>query len=360
VQVLGVTLTADLGQLVIQKLIIHEVPQHRRSDASTSPIFSEIESPLDDELRLFFREKMIQTVGSTSAYEVAFMNGSTSPIPALVVSYLAGTGISFLDMSKTMAQHLHNCQSGINPGGLVCIVDCQSNERKSLGILKLEKESGVRLGQTTIDGKQTFDVRMVRDLILTKKTKLFKIGYFFVPDEGEPPGPGEPRGVVSDQQLGYLPDREIANFFLTQFLGCVLLEDPRSATKHFFNAAEDFINEKIEDPVQRNKAITHLLSELTSHRSRINIRQFARDYLPTALGTEFENCMAEKGIRGTTIEKNNELIEDQLDRIAIEFQNDLAIVGSRESVQKNVRIHRTDGPEARVEIKGRLKRIGTK
>jgi len=353
-------LTANLGQLVIQKLIIHEVPKHLRGDASIAPIFSEIESPLDDDLRLFFREKMIQTVGSSSAYEVVFASGTTSPVPNLVADHLADSGVGFIEMSKTIAQHLHNCQSGVNPGGLVCIVDCQNDGRKALGILKLEKESGVRLSQTTVGGKQTFDVRMVRDLILTKKTKLFKIGYFFVPDGDEPPGEPEPRGIVSDQQLGYQPDKEVATFYLSQFLGCTLLDDPRSATKHFFNAAQDFINEKIADPVTRNKAITHLLSELTSKRTRINVRQFAKDYLPTNLASAFESHIEQKGIRGTTIEKNNELIADQLERVAIEFQNDLKIVGSRESVKENVRVHRTDGAEARVEIIGKLKRIGTK
>ena len=43
---------------------------------------------------------------------------------------------------------------------------------------KLEKEEGVRLESMVFEGKTTFKLQHLRDLMLTKKTKLFKIGVF--------------------------------------------------------------------------------------------------------------------------------------------------------------------------------------
>ena len=125
----------------------------------------------------------------------------------------------------------------------------------------MEKEEGVRLSQTTHDGLRTFDVSYIRDLILTRKTKLFKIGFFYPPDGGS-----DPEGTACDEQRGYMPRTEIAGFFLTGFLGCCLAEDPRVSTKRFFLAAQDFFNEQIEDPVERTQALNHLLSELTNQK----------------------------------------------------------------------------------------------
>ena len=48
----------DFGKLIICNVILHEVPRHRRREEGGSPILSEIESPLSEELKVFFREKL--------------------------------------------------------------------------------------------------------------------------------------------------------------------------------------------------------------------------------------------------------------------------------------------------------------
>ncbi len=166
----------DLGSLQIHRLIIHKMPRHLRRDTSSAPNYSEVESPLDDQLRSFFREKVIETAGSSSAFGVAFDDGSTSPVPRLVKDSIARINADFVTISEEIARHLHDSQGGVNPGGLVTIMECHIDSTIALAILKLEREEGVRLDSIEYKGKHTFDVRYIQDLILTRKTKLFKIG----------------------------------------------------------------------------------------------------------------------------------------------------------------------------------------
>jgi hypothetical protein len=56
-------------------------------------------------------------------------------------------------MSKQIAKHLDDAQGGVSPGGLVTVVDCTVSGKKNIGILKLEKEEGVRLSQTMQNGR---------------------------------------------------------------------------------------------------------------------------------------------------------------------------------------------------------------
>ena len=340
-----------LSQLTINRIIIHEVPRHLRSDTESAPTYSQVESPLDAQLKTFFKEKIIETVGSSAAYEVVFDPGTTSPVPQFIRDLLGGAGANFVEISKQIAKHLHGAQSGVSPGGLVTVVDCTLAGRSALGILKLEKEEGVRLRQTTHQGLLTFDVSYIRDLILTRKTKLFKIGFFYATD-----GP-DPEGKVCDEQRGYMPRTEVAGFFLTVFLGCRLAEDPRVSTKKFFFAAQDFFNEQIEDPVARTRALTHLLSELTNERARINIREFARDHLPAPKRQPFLDHLERAGFHTHTIVKNIELIESQTEKMALEFQNGVTVVGSREAFGTSVKVNRTREGAARVEITGELKQV---
>ena len=341
-----------LSQLTISRIIIHEVPRHLRSDTASVPTYSEVESPLDAQLRIFFKEKIVETVGSSSAYEVVFDAQTTSPVPQFIRDLLTTGPVDFVEISKRIAKHLHNEQGGVNPGGLVTIVDCKVGSKRALGILKLEKEEGVRLNQSTHGGLRTFNVSLIRDLILTRKTKLFKVGFFLSSDEG-----GDPDGTACDEQRGYRPTTEVAGFFLTSFLGCRLAEDPRISTKRFFLATQEFFNEQIADPVERTKAVTHLLSELTNQRARINLKDFARDNLPLELRQPFINHLEQAGFRAQTIVKNTELIETQTRKMALEFQNGVTVVGDREAFGASVKVKRTRAGAARVEITGEIKEV---
>jgi len=351
----GICVHLSLTQLRIERIIIHEVPKHLRRDTESSPTYSEIESPLDNELRMFFREKIIETAGSPSAFEVVFDSGSTSPVPDLVRSFLAQPPSGFVQMSKSIAQHLHDTQGGASPGGLVTVAECHVDGRKALGILKLEKEEGVRLSQAMHEGLRTFDVSYIRDLILTRKTKLFKIGFFRLTEDG-----GDPPGRVSDEQRGYRPETEVANFFLTTFLGCRLAEDPRVSTKNFFVVSQRFFNEHIADPAARTQALTHLLSEVTSHRSRINVRDFARTCFSAAERQPYLDYLEQSNVGMQEIRKNVELIEGQTKKMALEFENNIAIVGPRDAFAESVTVDSTRGGQARVQITGKLKRARAK
>jgi hypothetical protein len=341
-----------LNELAINRIIIHEVPRHLRGDTESSPTYSEVESPLNGELRVFFRDKIIETAGSSSAYDVIFDGTTTSPIPQIVRDFLADLGGSFVEMSKVIAKHLHDAQGGVSPGGLVTVVDCSIAVNRAIGILKLEKEAGVRLREATHQGLRTFDVSYIRDLILTRKTKLFKIGLFYPSATG-----GDPSGCVCDEQRGYMPQSEIASFFLTAFLGCRLAEDPRITTKRFFTVAQEFFNQEIQDPVERTQAFMHLLSEVTNQRTRINVREFARNCVPLQQREGFLRHLAEQGIGVREINKNVELIEAQTKKMALEFENGVSVVGTRDAFTESVQVERVRAGTARVEIRGKLKRV---
>jgi hypothetical protein len=101
----------DLGRLRVKRVIVHEVPYHLATGASSEPVLSEVESPLDQEVRNFFRERIAGSLGS-SAYDVEFNGSTTSPLPRLVLDGLSAKTTTFVAMSQEMARHLYLCQKG--------------------------------------------------------------------------------------------------------------------------------------------------------------------------------------------------------------------------------------------------------
>jgi hypothetical protein len=107
---------SDLALLKVNKVIIHEVPRHTKHGGSASgPVYSEVESQLDQELALYFQEKTISSLGSQKSFDIEVDSSSDSPVPALLTKHLNSSGEEFVQISKKIAEHLYNIQDGTNP-----------------------------------------------------------------------------------------------------------------------------------------------------------------------------------------------------------------------------------------------------
>ncbi len=338
----------DLGQLRVDKLIVHELPRHLASGAGGQPILSDIESPLTQEVKNFFREKIARTLG-TEAYDVEFDPDTTSPVPGLVADNLEDSRRDFVVMSQEMARHLYQCQGGVNPEGLLTVVQVRIEDHPGLCILKLEKEEGARVRQQTSDGKTTFSVQHIRDLMLTGKTRVFKIGLFV----RRPGDVGTIEGAVCDRQKGY--GTTVANFFLSRFLGCQLKELPEITTKRFFEAAESFINEVVTDPERKAQYEVALVAELNATRASVEPEAFASNNLATEHRQTFMTRLQEAALTAPSFVKDTNLVEPHLRRIQFTFQTGVSVLASPDHIGEQLKVGQEEDGRTRVEITDFLK-----
>ena len=146
---------SDLALLIVNRVIIHEVP-HRREN--TAPVLSDIESPMDDDIRQLLKERIIATAGDPSkTFEIEWDPQTTSPVPGLVATHLASPEIDVLvEQSRAMAQHLFTTQPTTSPGGLLLVIHAAISPQPVVIILKLEKQEGARIvPHPAGDGKHT-------------------------------------------------------------------------------------------------------------------------------------------------------------------------------------------------------------
>jgi hypothetical protein len=169
----------DLATLKIERAIIHDIPKRLRGQ-ELRPDLSQTDSPLDDDTAVHLHRKIVGTIGGKSAYELTFLENTESPVPPIVREYTASrrNPNDFVSKSQRLARHLFELQRGSSSAGLLCVLDCTAANRRGLAILKVERESGARLNSTFRDGKRTLQMSVVRDLLLTTGTKLFKNALF--------------------------------------------------------------------------------------------------------------------------------------------------------------------------------------
>lgn len=351
----------SLRNLQVEELIVHDIPKklsqrvlrETPDTPSELPVLSQAASPVNSAIVSFFHDRITGTIGSTAAIDVIFNPSSGSPIGTLMNEYFSGNENRRILITQEIAQYLFNIQNAQNSSGLLLFVRCSLTEHTVLAILKVEREEGVRVKQQIMsDGLMTFDVEHIRDLMLTKKTKLFKIILFYLEENII-------KGILCDQQRGY-SNKDVADFFISDFLGCMLTEEPQILTKKYFEVTQKYINEKINSPEQKGALLNHLVSELTDQNGMINPTDFARRVLPANQRDEYVRYIQENGATIGSFTKEISMIESKLQRIQYEFISGISVFGSQEAINSKLRVNDMENGEMRMEIVDRLKQVKTK
>ena len=345
----------DLGTFFVQQVIVHEVPARFVSRDSAPVVLSDVPSPLDDDLRRYFREKIIHSL-DTRPYAVEHDATTASPVPGLVHAFVHGDGGNFVSVSQQLAQHLYNVQRGYNSPGLLTAIDGVIDGGRCIAVLKLEKEQGVRVRQQQLGGKQTFGIEFLRELMLTEGTRVFKAGLF--------PRLGtrieDLAGLVSDNQRGYTPRIEVADFFLSTYLGFKLRDAPDIATKRFFEATESFINEQVDKAETKARYQMALSVELNSSEATVRPRRFAETHFDPSDRDPFLQTLRDSNAPTGAFDKQTDLIATRIRQMTLDFEEGVSVVGRPTAFEQNVKVTEGQDGRASVTIEGKLSRVAGK
>jgi len=352
---------SSIRDLQIEELIVHDIPKKlaQRILRQTpdilieQPVLSQVASPVNEEIINFFHDRIAGTIGSTTAVDVLFNPESESPIGRHINEYFTGNVYDRILITQQIAQYLFEIQNAQNSSGLLLFIRCSLRKQTVLAILKVEREEGVRVKRQIVrEGLMTFDVEHIRDLMLTEKTRLFKIVLFYKKDNVI-------KGILCDQQRGY-GRKDVADFFIFDFLGCKLTEEPQILTKKYFEVTQKYINERIHSPEKKGEMLNHLISELTNQSEMINPTDFARRALPIERRDEYIRFIQENGAIIGSFTKDNTMIDSRLKRIQYEFTSGIYVFGSQEAINANSRVTDMDNGRMRMEITDFLKQVKTK
>jgi 37-kD nucleoid-associated bacterial protein len=338
----------NLTTFFVESLIVHDVPRRTSEATAGAIVFSDAPSELDASLRNFFRERTIRSL-TRQAYEVQRDPDQGSPVPRHVLDILADPE-KLVARSQEIARHLWASQTGVNPAGLLVVILGKLEDAACVSILKLEREDAIRVAQTERDGHVSFNIAHLRDLMLGKNTKLFKASLFTASGE-------DMNGLVSDDQRGYDPHSEIAQFFLRRFLGCRLKRANDVTTKAFFEASQDWINSEVVDETKKARYEIALLAQMNAPSRTIAIKDFAEASLDTEDRTPYKEYVGARGVPSTSIAKDNNLIELRIRQLTYATTQGLRLTGTHEKMQELVEV-KPDGPDGPViEVRDGLKDV---
>lgn len=339
----------DTTTIQIEKIIVHDIPKHKKGEQGIEPNYSEQESKLTQGLRNFFKDKVVQALGSDKSFKICFDEESTSPISWINKEVLESDGSNFAVQSKAITKHLFDIQVGYNAAGILVVIFGKVNSFKTSIILKLEKDTGAQL---KLDDKtHSFNIEEVKDLMLTQKTKIFKVAMFIQREDFK----AKYDGVIMDYQIDIKEKKEVTTWFMEKFLGCRAFEDPKITTQHFYNYTRAYINTLQED-IDRAKYIQDLNSYVQKNSLTLNPKEFADDYLRTTKHkNDYKNFLQTKKFKFNSFPKDITQIERHVKKFTINFANDVSIVGKKGTLKDKVKLEKLNDGQTRAEIVSKIR-----
>ena len=343
------------SKLSIEKAIIHEItPRGYAPPKAPELILSNALSPLDDDLRDYFRERIAESL-KLAAFPVKAKEERSSPTPDLVHLQFTNSGASFVDISQQMAQHLFAAQQKVrSSSGLLVLIAGKVASGDALVVLKLQKQQGLNLERTGAKGAETYNLDHLRRLMLTDETRVYKIALF------EADGVLKADGVygeVSDKQRFSSPEKRMAAFFLDDFLGCELRDDPTQMTNSYYVTGEKFLNEKVVGPEKQARYHRAFIADLASQSDKVAPTKFAEQHLDKEDREAFLGALKVDGVQTTQFSKDTELIESRLREEEYVFNGGIRVRGSQEALKAHAEISEGQDNTLEMLINDRLKSV---
>jgi hypothetical protein len=192
----------------------------------------------------------------------------------------------------------------------------------------------------------------VKDLMLTQKTKIYKVALFILKKDFNV----KFDGMVMDYQIDVKAKKEVVTFFIEKFLGCKTYEDPKITSQKFYNYTRAFIY-TITDEIQRAKYLQDLNSYVQKNSNTMNPKEFADDYMKTQDKNNYKDFLKTKRFRFSAFLKDTHLIDNKVKKFIVEFENDVSIISNKGTFENKVQMEKVQGGLTRAVVTSRIKKM---
>lgn len=335
---MGTVSSFDPRSLSPDEVIVHEIPQHPAARKEESIPLSTAPAPQEYRVLSFLRERITTSIQS---YGVAaqFSPAAESPIPEIVTQIIEDPD-SLVAASQRAAQHLYNQQPGVSPEGLlVALRGTIDSQLPAVALLKLQKQAGLRVHSRALpQGGQTLAIEILEELMLTEKTKVFKVGLFVRNQEDIA------HALVADEQLRSNASGGVAAFFM-RTLGCREADEPAVLTRKTFEAVGRFINEEVEEPEVKLRYSEALRAEIQSNQNTFEPVTFIERHIDDAHRDNVREFLNARDISLQPFVKDARGIQSQLKRKSLRTANNVKVSAQAETFADLVEVREIEGEE---------------
>lgn len=338
----------DLINLRLSKVIIHEV--FRRAEGAIAPADANCSDTLEElgqDGIDALRSRIVFAASSNSrCLRMAINQSGPESLIACAARLLESDDLLFVENSKTVARQLARAQQARTiPGGVVVVLSGEAGAipRRLAVVIKAEVHSGFTK-ERQVNG--TLALKYLQSLVLTEKTKLYKMGLFIEnPQTADRQFPANWDAYIYDDGLTSTNKYDAAKYFYEGFLGCSFLQSSARQTKEFHDHTKAFI-QNLDLPEEgkvdlHNALVTYLR---TDQSPTVSTADFGDAYFAQAVVRDsYERFMRLKGFPDHAVNKELADVAPNLRLRRLVFRNKIRVSGPAEQFNKLVTIEPIDG-----------------
>jgi len=325
-----------LDNLVITRMIIHEVFQIPDDEVKKAPVLSNQLVPLNQTIQKELSTRIVDVI--RKAIEIKRddqIEGSFNHILDIKDS----DDNQFIEKSKIIVLLLAEAQKTrlIKDSAIFVMSGTVGFENQHFScLIKAEFDNSFQ-PVTQSDSDEIIGLEAVVSF-LGKEQKLYKLVVFI-------PSNDEYKSYLFDSNLSFRNTASAAKYFYKDFLGSEFANQGGVAIHKFNNLTQTFIDGKFDDYIDKIRYLSILLGYIRGTNNTLSIHDFSNQAFDNPqTSQEYINFMLEKNFFEESVPKDIEISSKIQIKPKLSFNNGISISGSVNDINSNlISISKDDG-----------------
>ncbi len=319
-----------ISDINIQEGIIHIVDSN-----SDEPILNEYSLELNEDIYKFLH-KHIEKCFNDEELKYAVFNQERNIVKELVQDYLNGIENDLIGLSQELARQLFIIMKGnVNiPSCDLIIVSIITDQGPMIGILKMDYVKNFTHQVEFKENKIGIDI-VPQSAGLPASSQRIQKAAFIKPIREEQ----RYNLMVIDKQRKSKDEEEYgANYFISNFLGCSIINNERDMTKTFLKATENWTRSNIVEDADKAERIRTTVKAKLKEEDTINIDELSNELFKenSQVKNDFSNFVKSHGLEDE-VAIDKQWIEKKLKRVRLKIDRDIDLYINEEAYHDNTR-----------------------
>jgi hypothetical protein len=144
--------------------------------------------------------------------------------------------------------------------------------------------------------------------------------------------------VIDKQNKSKDSDDYGSNYFISNFLGCTIIENERDVTRNFIKTAEKWTRNNLKDNADAAEVVRSSLKKKLKEEEKIDINEFSQDVFGESkdVAENFVQYVKEQGVN-EQIDVDKQWVENKLKRVRLKIDKDIDVYINEETYDDNSR-----------------------
>lgn len=317
-----------INDINIQEAIIHIVDSN-----GEEPVLNEYSLELNEDIYKFIH-RHIEKCFKDEELKYAVFNPERNIVKESVQDYLNGIDNNLIGLSQELARQLFIIMKGnLNiPSCDLIIVSLVTDQGPMIGILKMDYVKNFTHKVDFVENKIGIDIVPQSAGLPASSQRIQKAAFIKPIRENQ-----RYDLMVIDKQRKSKDEEEYgANYFISNFLGCSIINNERDMTKTFLKAAENWTRSNIVEDADKAERIRTAVKLKLKEEEKINIDEFSNELFkeePEAKNN-FSSFVKGHGLEDE-VAIDKQWVEKKLKRVRLKIDKDIDLYINEEAYHDN-------------------------